>query len=265
MSVSKSRRFALSAQYPKRAAANYFFPLQRSVFSGAGPLFATPEEIAAAEKATAERTALVDDVVTKVSERLKLPDFEKRLGGISKALHDVTETVGKFKPPEEKKETDQEKITIALLNKKFEDAEKAKQQTEESSRGRLARSAYADALKAVGINQIQARDLAKNFVQENGKKIVIGEDDAVFIRETDDGTPEAIGEIAKKWLGTDHGKAYLPPKGTNKSDGLQKESSSGPSIAGWNPKNKVEAMADPVKYAALKKERPEFVASLPEK
>jgi hypothetical protein len=262
---TKFRRFDVSAQHPKTSTLEIMsFPRQRSVFSGVGPLFITPEEQAAADKAAADRTALIDEVANKVTEKIKLPDFEKRLGGISKAVHDVTEAITKLKPKEDDEEKKKEAVTLSSLRTEVQQERTKREEAETNSKRKVAKVAYAEELKKTGINATVARDLADGYVAKNLAKIILGEDDAVFYRESEETDAVGIGSVVAEWLKTDHGKAYIPPKGTT-SKGLEKESTGGVSIQGWMPKTKREAREDPDKLHEFLKTNKAAYEALPEK
>lgn len=149
------------------------------------------------------------------------PNKETPDGSVSKAefqtlsrtlMSEITTLKGLLVKPADPapKPTEGERVTLASLQQELAAEKKAREEVQAQTRTKLARAAYKDALTAAGVNDLQAKDLAKNFVSENATKIRLGDDDAIKLEDAAGGMQD-IGEVVKVWLGTPHGKTYLPP------------------------------------------------------
>lgn len=126
-------------------------------------------------------------------------------------------------------------------------------------------TAIQGALIQEGVSKDQAPRFAKLVMIEEGDKLEMDESDPlqprILYKESDE-KKSSVGDWMKAYLSTDKGAWMKPPKATASSEGLHKVSNGIHGIGGWKPATLKEAMADPTKYAALKRENPAYIAGL---
>ncbi len=180
----------------------------------------TNAETSAAQKTSESTNGASNASATAQDQAKESPLTESRLNSI---LGDFRNSINAdirkaTKAPEKRQESsassEGEQVTLAGLKVAVETANREKIESEQRTREKLARAQYREILVGSGVNKFQAQDLAANFVSRIGKGLQIGEDDSVHVVESEGASPKPLADIVKSWLGTDHGKSYLPAKAT---------------------------------------------------
>lgn len=140
----------------------------------------------------------------------ELQQVLQRLDGISGKIGGLANDVKSWKPPSTNPKPiegdDPERVTVAALKKQMDERDKSLAEKETRLKEKSIRSAYASALKAKGVNDDQAQDLAKLFAIDNAAKIQMDAEDMPYLEN------ETLAEVATKFLQTPKGQSYLPPK-----------------------------------------------------
>ena len=120
----------------------------------------------------------------------------------------------------------EERVTVAALRRELDIEKAARVKAQTDATAKLARSNYKDELVKRGVNPVHADDLARSWVSQNQEKLRVGENDTVHVE--DEIGIKGVQELVNAWMGTDHGKSYLPPPSTAGAPRGGKISTSGP-------------------------------------
>lgn len=182
--------------------------------AGKKPQYMTPDQVNKAMKDHTSRAAKAGEVRLKAIETglAQLTEALTKLGAGEGAGSGSAGGTGgdKAAPPAEwQKQLADLSSKLEKANARADEEKKAREEASAAARAKEERSALKDALIERGVTPAQAPVLAAHLHGE-AKAILRTEDDEILFKLGDD--EFALGDGVEKFLATDAGKAWLPPR-----------------------------------------------------